>query len=48
MKNLYEKLKFIKLVVLDYDGVFTEGIIYLDSNKSQGFRRLTVKEMLLI
>ena len=37
MKNLYEKLKYIKLVVLDFDGVLTDGGIYLDY-KSQGFR----------
>ena len=43
MKNLYEKLKYIKLVVLDFDGVFTDGGIYLDY-KSQGFRRLDVKD----
>ena len=43
MKNLYEKLKFIKLVVLDFDGVFTDGGIYLDY-KSQGFRRFDVKD----
>ena len=43
MKNLYEKLKYIKLVVLDFDGVFTDGGIYLDS-KSQGFRRFDVKD----
>ena len=43
MKNLYEKLKYIKLVVLDFDGVFTDGGIYLD-NKSQGFRRFDVKD----
>ena len=36
MKNLYEKLKYIKLVVLDFDGVLTDGGIYL-GNKSQGF-----------
>ena len=42
MKNLYEKLKFIKLVVLDFDGVFTDGGIYLDY-KSQGFRRFDVR-----
>ena len=43
MKNLYEKLKYIKLVVLDFDGVFTDGGIYLDS-KFQGFRRFDVKD----
>tara|TARA_A100001388_G_C28708387_1_gene469912 strand:+ start:290 stop:817 length:528 start_codon:yes stop_codon:yes gene_type:complete len=43
MKNLYEKLKNIKLVVLDFDGVFTDGGIYLDY-KSQGFRRFDVKD----
>ena len=43
MKNLYEKLKYIKLVVFDFDGVFTDGGIYLDS-KSQGFRRFDVKD----
>ena len=43
MKNLYEKLKYIKLVVLDFDGVFTDGGIYLD-HKSQGFRRFDVKD----
>ena len=43
MKNLYEKLKYIKLVVLDFDGVFTDGGIYLDY-KSQGFRRFDVKD----
>ena len=43
MQNLYEKLKYIKLVVLDFDGVFTDGGIYLDS-KSQGFRRFDVKD----
>ena len=43
MKNLYAKLKNIKLVVLDFDGVFTDGGIYLDC-KSQGFRRFDVKD----
>ena len=43
MKNLYEKLKYIKLIVLDFDGVFTDGGIYLD-NRSQGFRRFDVKD----
>ena len=43
MKNLYEKLKYIKLVVLDFDGVLTDGGIYLD-NKSQAFRRFDVKD----
>ena len=43
MKNLYKKLKCIKLVVLDFDGVFTDGGIYLD-NESQGFRRFDVKD----
>ena len=43
MKNLYEKLKYIKLVVLDFDGVFTDGGIYL-GNKSQDFRRFDVKD----
>ena len=43
MKNLYKKLKNIKLVVLDFDGVFTDSGIYLD-NKSQGFRRFDVKD----
>ena len=43
MKNLYEKLKDIKLVVLDFDGVLTDGGIYLD-DKSQGFRRFDVKD----
>ena len=43
MKNLYEKLKYIKLVVFDFDGVFTDGGIYLD-NKSEGFRRFDVKD----
>lgn len=43
MKHLYEKLKYIKLVVFDFDGVFTDGGIYLDS-KSQGFRRFDVKD----
>ena len=43
MKKLYEKLKNIKLVVLDFDGVFTDGAIYLDSN-SQGLRRFDVKD----
>ena len=43
MKNLYEKLKYIKLVVLDFDGVFTDGGIYLDY-KSQGYRRFDVKD----
>ena len=43
MKNLYEKLKYIKLVVLDFDGVFTDGGIYLDY-KSQGQRRFDVKD----
>tara|TARA_S200000501_G_C20784130_1_gene726371 strand:+ start:330 stop:857 length:528 start_codon:yes stop_codon:yes gene_type:complete len=43
MKNLYEKLKHIKLVVLDFDGVITDGGIYLDCN-SQGFRRFDVKD----
>ena len=43
MKYLYEKLKYIKLVVLDFDGVFTDGGIYLDC-KSQGLRRFDVKD----
>ena len=43
MKNLKEKLKYIKLVVLDFDGVFTDGGIYMDTN-SQGFRRFDVKD----
>ena len=43
MKNLYEKLKFIKLVVLDFDGVLTDGGIYLN-DKFQGFRRFDVKD----
>ena len=43
MKNLYEKLKYIKLVVLDFDGVFTDGGIYFDY-QSQGFRRFDVKD----
>ena len=43
MKNLYEKLKYIKLVVLDFDGVFTDGGIYLN-DKFQGFRRFDVKD----
>ena len=43
MKNLYDKLKYIKLVVLDFDGVLTDGGIYLDYN-SQGFRRFDVKD----
>ena len=47
MKNLYTKLKNIKLLVLDFDGVFTDGGIYLDS-KSNGFRRFDVKDGLAI
>ena len=43
MKDLYEKLKYIKLVALDFDGVFTDGGIYLDF-KSQGLRRFDVKD----
>ena len=43
MKNLYEKLKYIKLVVLDFDGVFTDGGIYLEDN-SKGIRRFDVKD----
>ena len=43
MKDLYEKLKHIKLVVLDFDGVLTDGGIYLGC-KSQGFRRFDVKD----
>ena len=43
MKKLNEKLKYIKLVVLDFDGVFTDGGIYLDYY-SQGLRRFDVKD----
>ena len=43
MKHLYDKLKLIKLVVLDFDGVLTDGGIYLDY-KNQGFRRFDVKD----
>ena len=43
MKNLYEKFKNIKLVVLDFDGVFTDGGIYV-ANNSQEFRRFDVKD----
>ena len=43
MKNLNDKFKYIKLVVLDFDGVFTDGGIYMDT-KSQGFRRFDVKD----
>ena len=43
MRNLYNKLRKTKLVVLDFDGVFTDGGIYLD-NKSEGFRRFDVKD----
>ena len=43
MKNLYEKLKYIKLVVLDFDGVLTDGGIYLDCT-SKGYRRFDVKD----
>ena len=43
MKNLLDKLKYIKLVILDFDGVFTDGGIYLDT-ESQGFRRFDVKD----
>ena len=43
MKNLYEKLKHIKLIVLDFDGVITDGGIYLDNN-FRGLRRFDVKD----
>ena len=43
MKILYEKLKYIKLIVLDFDGVFTDGGIYLN-HKYEGFRRFDVKD----
>ena len=43
MKNLYNKLKYVKLVALDFDGVFTDGGIYLN-DKSQSFRRFDVKD----
>ena len=36
-------MRYIKLVVLDFDGVFTDGGIYLDY-KSQGLRRFDVKD----
>ncbi len=47
MKNLYDKLKHIKLLVLDFDGVFTDGGIYVDS-KSKDLRRFDVKDGLAI
>ena len=47
MKNLYTKLKNIKLLVLDFDGVFTDGGIYVDS-KSKDLRRFDVKDGLAI
>ena len=43
MNNLSKKLKYVKLVVLDFDGVFTDGGIYLN-DKSQSFRRFDVKD----
>ena len=43
MEKLNEKLKCIKLVVLDFDGVFTDGGIYFDYNY-QGLRRFDVKD----
>ena len=43
MKDLYKKLKLIKLVVFDFDGVFTDGGIYLEKN-SKGLRRFDVKD----
>ena len=42
-ENLYEKHKYIKLVGLDFDGVFTDCRISLDYNMSLGFRRLAIK-----
>ncbi len=43
LNNLSNKLNKIKLVVMDFDGIFTDGSIYLRED-SNGFRKFDVKD----
>ena len=43
LNNLSNKLNKIKLIVMDFDGIFTDGSIYLRED-SNGFRKFDVKD----
>ena len=43
IKRIRKKLKSIRLVVLDVDGVLTDGQIYIDSNGNE-IKKFNVKD----